>query len=477
MKKALTICGLIPFECERRFAATFYHETDGTKVAVKGAIEEVLARCEWMMTGSGPIPIEVERIEGEAMVLAAQGYRVLALAEGMLSPHAETEILDEHHLPPLTLLGLVGSIDPLRPEVQPAVEECRNAGVTVAMVTGDHPATALAIARELGIAESDADVVTGRQLAEIGSSHVPQFLDRVQGVRVFARVTPVQKHQIVEALVRLGHFVAVTGDGVNDAPALKRAHIGVAMGSGTDVAKDSAAMIITDDCFTSIVAGVEEGRFAYDNVRKVIALLISCGAAEILLFTMAVCTGLPLPLTAVQLLWLNLITNGPQDVALAFEAGEPDAMRRKPRKPTDGIFDRMMIQQTLVSGLVMGCLAFAAWSWWLHLGMEEGKARNLLLLLMVFLENVHVFNCRSERRSAFSIPLSNNWLLILGVLAAQGIHILSLYLPLTQQVLHVSPVTLNEWVLLLIVASFILVTMEIFKLVKKFTAPLPVQSR
>jgi len=364
-------------------------------------------------------------------------------------------------------LGLVGSIDPLRSEVKQAEKECREAGITVAMVTGDHPATALAISRELGIAESEVEAVTGRQLAEIGSSHVPQFLDVVDRVRVFARVTPVQKHQIVEALVRLGHFVAVTGDGVNDAPALKKAHIGVAMGSGTDVAKDSAAMIITDDSFRSIVAGIEEGRFAYDNVRKLIALLVSCGAAEILLFTLSLLAGLPLPLTAVQLLWLNLITNGPQNVALAFEAGEPDAMTRKPRKPTEGVFDTMMIQQTVMSGLVMALIAFGAWYWWLNLGMDEAKARNLLLLLMVFLENVHVFNCWSERRLTFSIPLRNNWLLILGVAAAQGIHILSMYLPVTQNILHVAPVTFDEWMTLLLLASTILVTMEIFKLAKK----------
>lgn len=347
-----------------------------------------------------------------------------------------------------------------------AVKRCNQAGIHVAMVTGDHPATALSIARDLGIANSQQEVATGRQVAEIGSADVPQFLDVVKHARVFARVTPLQKHQIVEALVRLGHFVAVTGDGVNDAPALRRAHLGVAMGSGTDVAKDSAAMIITDDQFPSIVAGVEEGRFAYDNIRKVIALLISCGAAEILLFTVALLAGLPLPLTAIQLLWLNLVTNGPQDVALAFEACEQDAMRRQPRNPTEGIFDRLMIEQTLVAGLVIGVVASAAWHWWLQLGWEETAARNLLLLLMVFLENFHVFNCRSERLSAFHVPLRNNWILIFGVLAAQGIHILALYLPVTQHELNVSPVSLSKWLWLLLLASSILIAMEAFKAIK-----------
>ena len=470
LTRSVHALGRIPFESERKFAALFYEEPRNDKVAVKGAVEEVLARCDAMLVGETAEPIEKTMIEREAVTLANQGYRVLALAEGILPARDGEGSFEEHHLPPLTLLGVIGAIDPLRPEVKDAVTECRNAGVQVAMVTGDHPATALSISRELGIAESGGEVATGRQLAEIGSSQVPRFVDLINRVRVFARVTPIQKHQIVEALVKMGHFVAVTGDGVNDAPALKKAHLGVAMGSGTDVAKDSAAMIITDDRFTSIVAGIEEGRFAYDNVRKVIALLISCGAAEILLFTVSLLVGLPLPLTAVQLLWLNLVTNGPQDVALAFEAGEADAMTRKPRKPTEGIFDSMMVQQTIVSGLVMGLVAFAAWYWWLSTGVEEGQARNLLLLLMVFLENVHVFNCRSERRSAFKIPLRNNRILIFGVLAAQGIHLLSMYVPATQRALKVAPVSFQEWGALLLFASIILITMELFKVVKRQSA-------
>lgn len=466
LKRSAITLGTIPFESERKFASEFYRMENESKVAVKGALEIILPKCSHMATSMGEHPIQKENIEKEAVKLAKQGYRVLALAEGFLSDQPTDGSFEEPFLPPLTYVGLIGTIDPLRPEVKEAVQRCNQAGVQVAMVTGDHPATALSIARELGIADADQEVTTGRELAEIGTSHVPQFLAKVREMRVFARVTPIQKHQIVEALVRLGHFVAVTGDGVNDAPALRRAHLGVAMGSGTDVAKDSASMIITDDRFPSIVAGVEEGRFAYDNIRKVIYLLISTGASEIFLFTVALFAGLPLPLTAVQLLWLNLITNGPQDVALAFEAGEKDAMSRQPRRPTEGIFDSLMIQQTLVSGFIIGTVASLGWYWWLASGMDEAQARNLLLLLMVFLENVHVFNCRSERISAFRVPLRNNWILIGGVLLAQGIHILSLYLPLTQRVLNVSPVSLEEWISLLLMASTILIGMEVFKWIK-----------
>lgn len=288
--------------------------------------------------------------------------------------------------------------------------------------------------------------------------------ERVKRVRVYARVSPLQKVRIVEALGQLGHFVAVTGDGVNDAPALRKAHIGVAMGSGSDVARDTASIIVTDDHIASVVAGIEEGRFAYDNIRKVIYLLISTGGAELVLFTLSLSVGLPLPLLAAQLLWLNLVTNGIQDVALACEAGEPGVMQRQPRPTGEGLFNRIMLQQVALSGLVMGLIAFVSWVWLLEQGFDVDAARNFVLLLMVLLENFHVFNCRSERLSAFSIPLARNRLLIGGLIAAQGIHILSMYVPFMQKVLGVAPVTLQQWFSFCALASLLLLVMELFKL-------------
>lgn len=462
------VVGEIPFESERRYAAIDYRCLGEGGLAVKGAAEALLPFCTEIQTGSGTRPIDSEDISRQALALAEGGYRVIAVADARATVEGE---LDEENLPPLTFLGLVGLIDPLRPEVREAVERCKHAGVRVVMVTGDHPATALGIACELGIAGGRGDLVTGAELEKIGSPEVPQYLETIKRATVFSRVSPLQKLDIVEALGLLGHFVAVTGDGVNDAPALRRANIGVAMGSGTDVAKDTASLIVTDDNFASIEGGVEEGRFAYDNIRKVVYLLISTGGAEIVLFTLALIFGLPLPLMAVQLLWLNLVTNGIQDVALAFEGGEPGGMERPPRQPTEGVFNRLMIEQVVVSGVAMGLLAFVNWYWLLGQGWPEEEARNSILLLMVLLENVQAFNCRSERISVFRVPLSRNWLLVGGVAVAQGIHILSMNIPLMQRVLGLQPVTPAHWLNLILMALVLVLVMELFKWLKAKGAP------
>lgn len=463
----------IPFEPERRYAAHIYgldSDTAGNngravRIAVKGAVEVMLSAATHMRTESGVAPIRSAAIEEQAVALAADGYRVLAVAEGDLNGMSPAQVA-EGKLPPLTILGLVGFIDPLRAEVKDAVTRARDAGVEVVMITGDHPATALAISRELGIAQSWDDVVTGQQLQELGDPESEAFRNRVIATKVFARVTPIQKLEIVEVLRAVGHFVAVTGDGVNDAPALRRANIGVAMGSGTDVAKDTSSMIVIDDNFASIVAGIEEGRYAYDNVRKVTYLLISTGAAEVMLIALALLFFLPIPLLAVQILWLNLVTNGIQDVALAFEGGEPGAMDRPPRKPAEGILNGQMVQQMVVSGATMAAVAFGLWYWFMQAGWEEGAARNMVLLLMVLLQNFHVFNCRSEYVSAFRVPIRRNVVLVGGVIAAQGIHILAMQMPFMQGVLQVQPVSMQDWFNLLGLAAVILVVMEIFKLVK-----------
>ncbi len=451
----------IPFESEKRYSATLNQMEGETVLVVKGAVETLLAYCSHMQTAAGPVPLDAAAIEHQALQLAEEGYRVLAIASKNGLPAGQA--LDESKLSGLTLQALFGFIDPLRPEVRQAVETALQAGIKVIMITGDHPATARAIACELGMACSPDQVVTGQQLAEIGDVHVPEFYERVKQASVFARVSPDQKLNIVDALMSLGNFVAVTGDGVNDAPALRKANIGVAMGSGTDVAKDTASLIVTDDNFASIVAGIEEGRHAYANVRKVTLLLISTGLAELILIGLSIAAGLPVPLLAVQILWLNLATNGIQDVALAFEAGEKGVMRYPPRKPSEGIFNRKMIEQVLLTGITMALVCFAAWVWMNHVGWEVNMARSSLLTLLVLMQFYHVVNCRSESSSAFRVPLRNNPVLLVGMLVAFLIHILATELPFLQSLLRTQSLPLNYWLVFAGIGAVILVVVEVYK--------------
>jgi len=450
----------IPFEPERQFAATFHEVAGAPRVMVKGAPERLLAMC-------APASADAEgwRVAAEAM--AERGYRVLALAEGP----AASAALEQTPAEPtgLTFLGLVGMIDPLRAGVKEAVAACHQAGITVSMITGDHPVTALAIARDLGFADRPDQVVAGRELEGMTPDELTACIQRV---RVFARTTPRQKLELVNAARRAGHFVAVTGDGVNDAPALRAANIGVAMGkSGTDVAREAAELVISDDNFATIVAGVEEGRVAYDNVRKVIYLLISTGAAEVLLVGLALIAGaaLPLPLIAVQLLWLNLVTNGIQGIALAFEPSEGDVLGRKPRPPGEPIFNRLMLERTVVAAVVMAAIGLTTF-WWFapqpgepdHERKTEA-ARNILLLLMVLFENIHIGNCRSETKSALSLSPFRSPFLLGGAIAAFLLHVAAMHLPVLQRVLRTEPVDGPTWLLLIALALTIFVALEIHK--------------
>jgi Ca2+-transporting ATPase len=459
----------IPFESERLFAASLNAKDGGQYAFVKGALERLLPMCSSMATPDGPVTLDRTVPESQAQALASQGYRVMALATGgiELGPR---EVFSGEHLRDLTLIGLVGLIDPLRPEAKAAVTACRAAGIRVAMLTGDHPATAYAIASELELVKDPAEVVTGSQLKQAADT---TSMDRLTAqANVFARVEPQQKLDIVQSLQRNGHFVAVSGDGANDAPALRAAQVGVAMGkSGTDVARETADLIITDDNFASIVAGVEEGRIAYANVRKVIFLLISTGAAELVLFILALLAGLPLPLLAVQLLWLNLVTNGIQDVALAFEPGEGDELRCPPRLPQESIFNRIMIERVILSSLVIGCVAFMLFNWLLASGFPMDAARNGTLMLMVLFENIHVFNSRSESLSIFRHNPMRNPLLLFGTLAAQLIHIGACYTPWLSDVLQVQPISPRHWLVLLGLSLSALVIMELHKvLVRRLAA-------
>ncbi|MGB7088268.1 MAG: HAD-IC family P-type ATPase [Phormidesmis sp.] len=449
----------IPFEPEHQFAATYHPIDSSIRVLVKGAPERLQSMCRTSPNSPSPWPI--------AQKMAEQGYRVLALAEG-IAPRE----LSSRQIPPeptqLTLLGFVGMIDPLRVGVKEAIAACHKAGIVVWMVTGDHPATALAIAHDLGLAKESSKanvrVVTGRELAVQSPAEVQRL---IQSTCIFARVAPHQKLQLVEAAREAGHFVAVTGDGVNDAPALRAANIGVAMGNtGTDVAREAAELVLSDDNFATIIAGVEEGRIAYDNIRKVIYLLVSTGAAEIILLGLAVTTGLPLPLLPVQLLWLNLVTNGIQDVALAFEPGEGDALNHRPRSPREPIFNRLMVERTLMGAMVMGLVGFGTYYWLIQSGVSVFSTRNILLLLMVLFEIVHIGNCRSEDKSIFQLSPLRSPILVMGTIMAFLIHLAMIYLPVGNSLLSIEPVSAQTWGVLIALSLTVLLPIEVDKLIK-----------
>ncbi|WP_018324436.1 cation-translocating P-type ATPase [Rhizobium giardinii] len=454
----------IPYEPDLKYAASFHRRGKSVRIFVKGAAETLIDMADRMDVGGRAVPIHRATLVRQKEEMAARGLRVLAFAEGEIEDEID-EGYGHHHLVDLVFLGLAGMQDPLRPEVPKAVSDCHAAGMEVAMVTGDDPRTAAAIASQAGLVFGPDQVVTGadvRSAEESGSETLDELTRRA---RIYARVSPTQKLSIVLSLARNGHFVAVTGDGVNDAPALRQAHVGVAMGRrGTEVAKESADIVITDDNFASIVSGVREGRVAYANIRKVIFMLMSTGAAEVVLFLLAIPLGLPMPLLPVQLLWLNLVTNGIQDVALAGERAEGDELSRPPRRPGEPIFDRLMIERIWQSALVMGFGGFATFYWLLQQGYSEAQARNMLLLLLVLFENFQTFNSRSERRSVFALGVFANPLLVVSVAAAQALHISAMYIPWLRDTLQLAPISPWEWAALLLVASAVLVAMEFDKL-------------
>lgn len=448
---------LIPYESEKAYSGVVNRIGDQTLIYAKGSPEKMLAMCDRMATTDGATAIDKAALEAQFNELASRGYRIIALARKTSQP-------GDHDMTDMVFLGMVAMIDPLRHEAFEAIEKCRTGGIEVAMITGDHPATAKSIALELGLCDADATVVTGPMLEE-ASTRGQEAVDQLtRQARVFARIEPARKAQIVDSFMRDGHFVAVTGDGVNDAPAMRQAHAGIAMGKrGTDVAKETADLIVTDDNFSSIVAGIEQGRVVYNNIRKVIGLLVATGFSAILLFFFCVLAGLPMPMIAVQLLWLNLVANGFQDVALAFEPKEGGELAVKPRSPHEPVFDKHIIEHVLVVGSWMGLVAFLNFQWTFEQSQNLEEARNLTLMLMVLFGNIHALNSRSEFRSLFRIPLLRNPFLMLAVPLAQLAHIGAMYTPGLSDVLQIQPISLQEWLQLLGFALSLLVVEELHK--------------
>jgi Ca2+-transporting ATPase len=382
---------------------TLHASGDGFMAYSKGAPEVILATCRRQVIEDGEIDLDAAgraRILAEAHHMADEALRVLAVA---CKPGAEIATAESE----MTFLGLLGMSDPPRPEVRAAIATCRQAGIKPVMITGDHPITALAVARELGLL-TNGRVVTGAELEAMSDA---QFEREVEDIEVYARVSPAHKLRVVTALQKNGHIVAMTGDGINDAPALKKADIGIAMGiTGTDVSKEAAVMTLTDDNFASIVAAVEEGRGIFGNIKKYLMFLLSSNIGEIGLMAGATLLGLPLPLAAVQILYVNLATDGLPALALAVDPPEPDLMRRKPRDPRTGIFTRPVVTLMLVAGIWSALVNLGLFAWALNSGRSVEEAMTLTFISLVLIQFVKAYNFRSDRHSVLNRPFANKWL-------------------------------------------------------------------
>ena len=458
----INILETIPYESENKYSAVFYEVNGKTYCTVKGSLEKVKSFCNKVnLIDAEP---NTNILDNQNESLAKDGYRVIALANGEVP---KQERYQEKDIEKLTFMGMVGFIDPIRKEAIESIKECRKAGIKVLMITGDHPLTAFSIAKELELTNNQIDVTTGTEVEKFLNKEKQEFDAFVASKRIFTRVTPLQKLEIVESLKRQGEFVAVTGDGVNDAPALKAANIGVAMGSGTDIARETANMIVADDNFKSIVSGIKEGRVAYANIRKIILFLISCGLTEVLFFCLSILSDMQMPLVAIQLLWINVVTDGIQDFALSFEKAEQNIMNEPPRNPQEPLFDKQLFSSILFSGTINGLLVFAVWYYLIKvINMDLNMARGYIMALMVFIQNIHVFNCRSEKQSALSVPLRSNILIVLAFASSVVLQILVMEVPALSIFLQTTSIPPIHLLYLFCLATIVFFAMEIYKAIK-----------
>ena len=457
----IEILDIIPYESQNKYSAVFYKQNNEVYCTIKGSLEVVTSFCKDInLVSNGNFKL----LDSQNESLAKDGYRVIAIANGKIKA---SDNYSENNISNLTFMGLVGFIDPVRKEAIGAIKKCLGAGIKVLMVTGDHPLTAFKIAMDLQLTDSFEDVTTGNEVEEYLKLGNDKFDDFIKTKKVFTRVTPLEKLKIVESLKRQGEFVAVTGDGVNDAPALRTANIGIAMGSGTDIAKETAKMIVIDDNFNSIVNGVLEGRVAYSNIRKITYFLISCGLAEVLFFCLSILFNMPVPLIAVQLLWLNMVTDGIQDFSLSFEKPENNIMMEKPRDPKEGLFDKALFSEILVSGITIGIIVFAVWYYLININkMAVDVARGYIVALMIIIQNIHAFNCRSEKQSVFKIPLSSNYIFLFGILGSVILGLIIMRIESLANVLKTTSIPALHLGILLLIGSIIFVVMEIYKKIK-----------
>lgn len=467
IKEDLEIVGRIPYESEAKFSAVFYKLDNKIHCTVKGSIEKILEFSNKMRKNNA-VNIDKDYLLNQNEELAKQGYRVIAIADGVVDDFKSKPIYTKDDIPMLIFEGMVAFIDPIREEAKKAISECKTAGIKVLMITGDHPLTAYSIAKDLEILNYPNQLANSDEVSKYYNLGLDEFDEFISQKTVFTRVTPIQKLQIIESLKRQGEFVAVTGDGVNDAPAIKAANIGISLGSGTDVAKETSSMLIIDDNFNSIVEGIKEGRNAYSNIRKISYLLLSCGLAEVLFFVLAIFFDMPMPLVTIQLLWLNLVTDGLQDMSLSFEKSEKSIMKDKPRSTKETIFDKEMLLEVLLAGLVIGLLVFGVWYYLIEiLNYEVTLARGYIMTLMVFIQNIHVLNCRSEKSSVFEVPLFSNPLLPIVVIVSILLQIAIMEIPFLSNFLQTESIPYTHMSILFVLSLSILLVMETYKNIKK----------
>ena len=459
---------VITFESQRQYMATLHHGTDDFPkvVYIKGAMEKVLSLCTQELDSDGKVrPCDPDTINRHAQSLAERGLRLLGFARGMVSPETDTLVPDQ--LPSgLTWLGLQGMMDPPRPEAILAVQTCQRAGIVVKMITGDHAVTASAIAQEIGLGGvtvphgSVPRIMTGSDLAVCPVNQLSETADETM---VFARIAPEQKLRLVEALQARGHIVAMTGDGVNDAPALKQADIGVAMGrGGTEVAKEAADMILTDDNFASIEAAVEEGRGVLDNLTKFIVWTLPTNMGEGLVILAAISAGLALPILPVQILWINMTTAVALGLMLAFEPKEAGIMQRPPRDPSRPLLTGELVWRILLVGALLLAGAFGLFLWVQAKGGTLEEARTVAVNVFVIVELFYLFNCRSLDRSMFQLGLFSNPWVTGGVLTTIGLQLLFTYAPAMNLLFHTAPIPLETWMPIIGIGlgSYVIVEVE-----------------
>ncbi|MBQ6819910.1 MAG: calcium-translocating P-type ATPase, SERCA-type [Clostridium sp.] len=452
----------IPFDSNRKMMSVIVKEGNKEVCYMKGAPERVIERCTLILENGVVKPLTSQKKKQVASYIEAMSNRALRC---IAAAYKENDLIRNDNLEKdLIFLGVAGSMDPPRPEVKEAVLKCKLAGIQPVMITGDHKNTALAIAKSINICNTDDQAMTGEEIEKISDE---KLLDKVKNIRVFARVSPHHKLRIVKAFKKHNNIVAMTGDGVNDAPAIKEADIGIAMGiSGTDVTKEAASMVLMDDNFATIVSAVEEGRIIYDNIRKFIRYLLSCNLGEVLTMFLASIFYLPNPLTPIQILFVNLATDGLPAIALGIDPPDKDIMMQQPREKGESIFARGLWSKIVVRGCLIGICTLLAFMTGRLYGMDLATCRTLALTTLVMSQLLHVFECRSERHSIFEIKVFSNPYLLLAVIFSITMVVSILYIPFLADVFNTVALNLGQWAIVLFYSGVIFIINSIYLFIK-----------